>query len=57
MSPVLPSTNDAVMPPIVSSSSAAFAAIMLAFSSSFSYVEIAIESFTISDFDTISEII
>ena len=54
---VHPSTNDAVIPPIVNSSSAAFAAIILAFLSFFSYIDIAILSFIISDFETISDIV
>ena len=57
LSSIFPSTNDAVIPPIVSSSSAALAAIMLAFSSAWSYIDIAIFPFIISDFDTMFDIV
>ena len=57
LSPVFPKTNDAVIFPIVNNSSAAFAQIKLVSFSIISYCDIAIVSWIISAFLTISDIL
>ena len=57
ISSVFPNTNDALIPLIVNNSSAAFAITIVVFSSSSSYVDIAIDSLTISAFEIIFDMV